>query len=100
MDTRPLEGRFHTMIRNEIEQPAFDVSFYTLVCIGYYVIARDALATEAGREKVKKIFRDALLAGGSFEALQEIPEFRAAMRDMERIENGEFGTEADILNGS
>jgi hypothetical protein len=75
---------------------AFDQSFYVLCCIGYWILAADALATPEGREKVKDAFRGAMLAAGSYEALEALPEFQAAMRDFQRIESGET-IEADKL---
>jgi hypothetical protein len=62
----------------------FDQSFYVLCVVGHWILVQDVLATPEGREKVKDAFRSAMLAGGSIEALEEIPEFRAAMRDVER----------------
>jgi hypothetical protein len=61
----------------------FDRSFYVLCVVGYWILALDALATPEGREQVKAAFRDAMLSAGSFEALSEIPEFVAAMRDID-----------------
>jgi hypothetical protein len=61
----------------------FDFSFYVLSVIGYWILADDALATPDGCEKVRGAFRTGMLAAGSFEELQQVPEFVAAMRDVE-----------------
>ena len=65
-----------------------EFSFYVLCFIGYWILVDDALSTEQGREKVREAFRTGALAAGSFEALQEIPEFQAAMRDIDLAHQG------------
>jgi hypothetical protein len=67
---------------------AFDASFYVLCSVGCWILQSDALATEDGRERVKDAFRAAMLAGGSYEALQALPEFRAAVLDYEAAAAG------------
>lgn len=70
----------------------FDQSFYVLCTIGYWILATDALATPEGREKVKSAFRSAMLAAGSYEALEALPEFQAALRDCQLAESGDLLT--------
>ncbi len=75
----------------------FDKSFYVLCCAGYLILGLDLLATPAGCERVKSIFRDAMLAAGSYEAWKPC-EFQAAMRDMQRAERGEFSNPPEVVS--
>jgi hypothetical protein len=67
----------------------FDQSFYVLCCLGYWILATDALAPSGGREKVKEVFRSGMLAAGSYEELCALPEFQAAMRDCQGLDFGD-----------
>ena len=67
----------------------FDKSFYTLAVIGYWILVNDVLDTEEGRTQVKGAFRDAMLAGSTFEELCLVPEIAAALEDIDRVQNGE-----------
>jgi len=60
-----------------------DRAFYTLSYLGAVILGGNLLDSEDGRERVKQIFKAGLLAGGSYEALLEIPEFARAVKDYE-----------------
>jgi hypothetical protein len=64
----------------------FDQSFYTLAVIGYLILAENILSTPQGCEAIAQMFRNALQLG---DALNDIPEYRAAMEDIARIKAGE-----------
>lgn len=68
----------------------FDLSFYVLATLAIWILADDALATPEGRQRVKDALRDGVLAGGTYEAILEIPEYRAALRDWELAKQGIF----------
>jgi hypothetical protein len=74
-----------------MSEPEFDQSFYTLCIVGYLVLAENILATEQGCETIRQMFRNALQLG---DALNDIPEFRAAMEDIARINAGESVVDA------
>lgn len=78
-----------------MSEPEFDKSFYSLSVIGFLILAENILDTPQGCETIKQMFRDALVGAGTYENLCAIPEFAAAMSDIERIGNGESA--ADLV---
>lgn len=80
------------------QHPDFDKSLYVLFCAGYLILGLDMLSTETGRERVKSVFRDAMLSAGSYEELAALPEFQAAMRDMQKAESGEFSSPPEVVS--
>ena len=62
----------------------FDQSFYVLCFIGCLILGDNALDTDVGREKVKEVFRSAMLSAGTYENLEQIPEFRKAVADYDQ----------------
>jgi hypothetical protein len=72
-------------------EPEFDQSFYVLSVVGYLILVEDVLETGEGRDMIKQMFRNALQLG---DALNDIPEFRAAMEDIARINAGESVVDA------
>jgi hypothetical protein len=62
----------------------FDRSFYTLCFLGCLILADGALDTEEGRAKIKSVFQTSILGAGTYENLEQIPEFRKAVEDFDR----------------
>jgi hypothetical protein len=65
----------------------FDQSFYVLCVMGWLILEKNILGTEQGCETIRQMFRNALQLG---DALNDIPEYRAAMADVAKIQAGEL----------
>jgi len=66
----------------------FSQSFYVLCFLGCLILADGALDTEEGRAKIKSVFQSGMLGAGTYEDLEQIPEFRKAVADYDKARAG------------